>query len=73
MSATDKAFSVIKALLTYQERLDGLDAKLIDLSAGLARLADSHVALRERVSRIEGVIEGAAMARRTPDSPRIEG
>jgi hypothetical protein len=73
MSATEKAFGVIKALLTYQERLDGLDAKLTGLGAGLARLADSHVALRERVSRIEGLIEGAAMARRTPDSPRIEG
>jgi hypothetical protein len=70
VSGAEKAFKAIRAVLNFQERMDGLDGKLGELSGRLARLADSHVALRDRVSRIEGIIEGVATARAA--QPRIE-
>lgn len=72
MSGADKALTAIKAILNYQERMDGLDAKLAGLSDAVTRLAESHASLRDRVSRIEGMIEGAAMARGA-HPPKIEG
>ena len=59
MSGTEKAFGALKSLLTYQERMDGLESKIGALSGKLERLADSHVALRERVSDIEGYLRAA--------------
>ncbi|WP_174273417.1 hypothetical protein [Sphingomonas bacterium] len=70
MSATEKAFGLVRTIFAYQERMDGLDDKFAALSGDVVRLTESHVALRDRVSRIEGLIEGAAMAAR---QPRIEG
>ncbi len=71
MSGAEKAFSIVKAILSYQERMDGLEEKLSGLNERLTRLADSHASLRDRVSRIEGIIEGAAMTR-GKSQPRIE-
>jgi hypothetical protein len=62
VSGSEKTFSFIRTILTYQERLEGLDTKLKGLSDDLARLATSHGNLRDRVSRLEGVIEGVGMA-----------
>ena len=73
MSTSEKAFGLIKAILTYQDRMDGLEKKLASLSEGMTRLADSHVALRDRVSTIEGYLRGRSEAAATPDVPRIEG
>jgi hypothetical protein len=73
VSTSEKAFGLIKAVLTYQERMDGLEQKLASLSDGLTRLADSHVALRDRVSGIEGYLRGRNEKAATPDVPRIEG
>ena len=53
--------------------MDGLEKKLASLSEGMTRLADSHVALRDRVSTIEGYLRGRSEAAATPDVPRIEG
>jgi hypothetical protein len=59
VSATEKAFGVLKSVLVYQERMDGLEKKLATLGDRMERLADSHVALRERVGQIEGYLKGA--------------
>jgi len=73
VSTSEKAFGLIKAVLTYQERMDGLEKKLAALSDGLTRLADSHVALRDRVITIEGYLRGRRDAAAASDLPRIEG
>ena len=53
--------------------MDGLEKKLAALSDGLTRLADSHVALRDRVITIEGYLRGRRDAAAASDLPRIEG
>ena len=67
MSASEKAFGLIKTVFTIQERFDSLQDGLAELAERVARLADSHAALRDRVSAIEGYIRGrsdqAAQAR----------
>ena len=58
MSASEKAFGLIKTVFTIQERFDSLQDSLSELAERLAKLADSHAALRDRVSAIEGYIRG---------------
>ena len=58
MSASEKAFGLIKTVFTIQERFDSLQDSLSELAERLAKLADSHAALRDRVSVIEGYIRG---------------
>lgn len=58
MSASEKAFGLIKTVFTMQERFDSLQEGLSELTERLAKLADSHAALRDRVSTIEGYIRG---------------
>jgi len=62
VSAGEKAFGVFKTILTLKDQLDGLDRDVAQLGGRLAGLAGAHGDLRDRVSRLEGVIEGAAMA-----------
>ena len=64
MSATQTALGAIKTVLTLKEQLDALGRDMAALNARLTRLAEAHGALRDRVSRLEGVLEGAAMAAR---------
>lgn len=73
MSVTEKAFNAIKSIILFEQRIDAFEEKLGSLGDRVARLADSHASLRDRVSRIEGVIEGAAMASGRNSQPRIEG
>ena len=72
MSAAEKVLGMVKAVLVFQERFDSLDKSLGELSSRLARLAESHAALRDRVSAIEGYIRGrsdqAASQARLPGS-----
>ena len=64
MSATGKALTAIKAILTIKEQLDALGRDVAALNARLSGLATARADLRDRVSRLEGVIEGAALAAR---------
>ena len=73
MSAGEKAFGALKTILTIKDQLDGLGKDLGDLGGRLSRLAEAHSELRDRVSRLEGINEGAAMASRGGGQPRIEG
>jgi len=63
-SAGEKAVGALKTILTLKDQLDGLGRDMAGLNARLAGLAEAHADLRDRVSRLEGVIEGAAMATR---------
>jgi hypothetical protein len=71
VSAGEKAFGVFKTILTLKDQLDVLDRDVAQLGGRLAGLAGAHGDLRDRVSRLEGVIEGAAMA--AAQQRRIEG
>jgi hypothetical protein len=71
VSAGERAFGVFKTILTLKDQLDGLDRDVAQLGGRLAGLAGAHGDLRDRVSRLEGVIEGAAMA--AAQQRRIEG
>jgi predicted nucleic acid-binding Zn-ribbon protein len=72
MSAGEKALSLVKTVFTIKDQIEAMSRDVSALGERVTRLSESHVALRERVSRIEGLIEGAAMAR-NGQAPRIEG
>lgn len=61
MSAGEKALGFIKTVFTVKDQLDDLGRDQKALNSRLAKLAEAHADLRDRVSRLEGVIEGAAM------------
>ncbi|MBB3346653.1 hypothetical protein [Sphingomonas sp. BK069] len=69
MSAVDKALSALKTVMTVKDQLDLLARDITGLHARVAALAEAHGGLRDRVSRLEGVIQGAAMMN---DRPRLE-
>ena len=66
MSKTDTLFGLVKDILLYREHIAGVRADLAGLSRDVAELAGRHVELDRRVARVEGFIEGAAAASRTP-------
>jgi len=47
-----------------QQRMDQLDGRITQLVADVDGLTDALSNMRDRVSRLEGIIEGAAMAAR---------
>ena len=72
MSAAEKAFGIIKSVITFQERFDSLEVGLSELGRRVAKLAESHAALRDRVSTIEGYLRGRAdQAAAQSNRPRI--
>ncbi|WP_174293153.1 hypothetical protein [Sphingomonas bacterium] len=64
MSAGEKALGFVKTVLTLKDQLDALGKDMTSLGVRLTRLAEAHGDLRDRVSRLEGMIEGAAIATR---------
>ena len=64
MSAVGDALKALRNVLLLQEDVRRLKEAGVMQSEQIARLAEAHGALRDRVSRLEGVIEGAAMAAR---------
>ncbi|MCU6454475.1 hypothetical protein LPN01_10345 [Sphingomonas sp. A2-49] len=64
MSGIGDALQALRTVLLMQEDIKQLKDAAKSQSESLARLAEAHGALRDRVSRLEGVIEGAAMASR---------
>lgn len=59
MSAGEKAFGLVKTVFTAKEQIDALGRDMAALGERVTRLAESHVALRERVSQIEGYLQAA--------------
>ncbi|MBW6524712.1 hypothetical protein KZ810_14505 [Sphingomonas sp. RHCKR47] len=64
MSAGERALNAIKTIFTLKEQVDGLGRDIVAMNTRVSRLAEAHGELRDRVSRLEGIIEGAAMAAR---------
>ena len=64
MSGIGDAFRALQAVLLMQNDVRLLKQNAIEQGEKLARLAEAHADLRDRVSRLEGVIEGAALAAR---------
>lgn len=62
MSAIGDALKALRTVLLLQEDVRLLKHTAVMQGDQLARLAEAHGKLRDRVSRLEGVIEGAAMA-----------
>lgn len=73
MSAIGDALKALRDVLLLQHEVGELKASAIEQSKQLAQLAQAHGRLRDRVSRLEGIIEGAAMASGRAVQPRIEG
>lgn len=63
MSSIGDALQALRTVLLMQEDIKQLKDAAKSQSESLTRLAEAHGALRDRVSRLEGMIEGAAMAR----------
>ena len=64
MSITDRAVGFVRTMFTVKEQLDALGRDVSAMSGRLTRLAEAHGDLRDRVSRLEGIIEGAALVSR---------
>ena len=64
MSAIGDALKALRTVLMLQEDVRLLKQAAVMQGEQLARLAGAHADLRDRVSRLEGMIEGAAIAMR---------
>jgi hypothetical protein len=64
VSAFGDSLKALRNVLLLQEQVRILKETVQSQSANLTKLAEAHGELRDRVSRLEGVIEGAAMAAR---------
>lgn len=62
MSAFGDIFSAMRQVILMQSRLDQLDQRMTRMAGDIDGLATGLLAVRDRVARLEGVIEGAAMA-----------
>lgn len=64
MSMFGDAVGAIRQVILMQARIDMLDQRMSAMTSDIDGLTDALIAVRDRVSRLEGVIEGAAMAAR---------
>jgi hypothetical protein len=64
MSVFGDAIGAIRQVILMQSRIDQLDQRLGTMALDVERLADALLDVRDRVSRLEGMIEGVAMAGR---------
>jgi len=64
MSGFSDALTALKNVVLMQERLVAMRDEQQRIGADLDGLAEVVGLLRDRVSRLEGIIEGAAMASR---------
>ncbi len=62
MSSIGDAFNALRQVILIQSRLDQLDSRMSRMATDLAGMTEALAVVRDRVSRLEGVIEGAAMA-----------
>jgi prophage DNA circulation protein len=69
MSLLSEAVNTLKQVLMIRADIERL-AKAVDgVSADLGKMADVVSGVRERVARIEGMFEGAALASRKLPAP----
>lgn len=72
MSTIGNVFEALRSVILLQSRIDQLDQRISRMAGDMEGLTEAMYALRDRVSRLEGMIQGAAMARGA-DQSRIEG
>lgn len=62
MSVFGDAVGAIRQVILMQSRMDQLDMRITAIGGDVEGLTDALANVRDRVSRLEGMIEGAAMA-----------
>lgn len=73
MPVSEKTWGVLKSVIMYQETIKAVREDMVALSKDVASLSRAHVSLSERVSRLEGFIQGATRTPFQPNEPkRIE-
>ena len=60
MTAFDRLYGGLKAMMLMNERFDRVDSELKSLADDLGAMASSHGELAQRVAVIEGYIRGRA-------------
>ncbi|WP_174278498.1 hypothetical protein [Sphingomonas bacterium] len=70
MAVAERTWGAFKSFVLYQETIKAIRDDMAALSRDVAALSNAHADLRDRISRLEGVIDGVAMAGR---QRRIEG
>ncbi|QDX24833.1 hypothetical protein FPZ54_01470 [Sphingomonas suaedae] len=73
MSMFGDAVTAIRQVILMQSRIDQLDQRMTRMASDMEGLTDALANMRDRVSRLEGIIEGAAMASGRVAPPRIDG
>ena len=68
MAAFGAAMNAVRDIMLMQARLDLLQGKVEEQSGNQKALAASVVEIDRRLARVEGLIEGVAMASRSPRS-----
>ena len=66
MSVSEKTWGVFKSFVLYQETVKAVREDMAALARDMGSLSRAHAALSERVSRLEGFVQGAT---RTPFRP----
>jgi hypothetical protein len=62
VSVFGDAVGAIRQVLLMQTRMDQLDGRITAMGADVEGLTEVLADVRDRVSRLEGIIEGVAMA-----------
>jgi hypothetical protein len=69
MSMLSEAVNTLKQVLLIRSDIERLSQAVDGVSSDLGKMADVVSGVRERVARIEGMFEGAALASRKLPSP----
>ncbi len=69
MRVTEKTWGVFKSFVLYQETIKAIREDMAALTRDVAALSRAHASLSERVSRLEGFLQGATRTPFRPDEP----
>ena len=64
MSAFGDALNAVRQVVLLHSRVESLDQRIASMAADIDGLTELVASLRDRVSRLEGFIEGAAAVSR---------
>ena len=69
MSVSESSWSVFKSIVLYQETIKAVRDDMAALGKDVVALSRAHASLAERVSRLEGFVQGATRTPFRPDEP----
>ncbi len=69
MPVAERTWGVFKSFVLYQETIKAVREGMVALSRDVATLGRAHSSLSERVSRLEGFVQGATRTPFRPDEP----